>query len=142
MIAYLGSWERDPATGQEYLILETNTTDYRSSQEICKHHGGRLPEPRSRQDNEGLRQFIASHDTIRLGIIIPHSDANWTYASNGTDVIWMNWDQGQPIDKTKNCSVSNHNGVWTPVTCDNSTSVNGPLICQGKGFPSLFIVFI
>ena len=143
MISYLGSLERDPDTGQEYLILETNSTDYRSNQEICERHGGCLPEPRSYQENEALRQFIASHDTIRLGIIKPYPDATWTYASNRTDVIWNKWDQDQPIDTTKKCSVSDHNGVWTPVTCDNSTSVNGLLICQGKGFSfSVYSVYL
>ena len=142
MIAYLGSWERVAETGQEYLQLEINSTDYRSNQKICKRHGGRLPEPRSNQDNEALRKFIASHNKIRLGRIRRHPDGHWTWENDGTNVTWTNWDEQPPTGTTEICPVLDHDGVWTPVTCGNSTSVKGMVICQGIFFTAFIFAYL
>ena len=150
LIAYLGSWERDPITGKVYLLHENlhenlnerNSTDHRSNQEICRNHGGHLPEPRSREDNEDLRQFIESSvGHIRLGLTRQNPSGSWRWEHHRTDVMWTNWDPGQANRATKNCSVIGYDGFWTAVTCGESTFVQGPVLCIGICFSFSFNFF-
>ena len=115
---------------------------------ICANNGGFLPEPRSEQENNFLREL--TNLAFWLGAIrISGNEYNWL--SDGTKVVYTNWIEGaQPTTNDCVSSQVRHQNVgnwWSsPCTdhCDGDvTSCN--VVCQrndGKYSYYLFYEFL
>ena len=127
-------WHENVETGQKYLVLETHTLIHDESQQMCAKHGAMLPEPRSRTENEFLKT-LTSADLFLLGMNDRKEEGSWVWDSDGTPVVFTDWETGEPNNLgVEHCGVMIY-GRWFDMRCGDHPGLmtyTRVLICQQK----------
>ena len=118
------------------MILDTTTTwDYDEIVDKCLQHGGILPEPKSREENEFLSGL--GYDTlyIFLGMNARETDGTWVWNSDSTPVVYQNWYPNYDNrDMAINCALMTVDDYyWYNTPCNHQPGLWGvdiKLICQ------------
>ena len=106
----------------------------------CQSIGGKLFEPKSEKDYDCVSALAKTKGISKfwLGIHDISNEGQFTYDSDGKDVVWTNWHSGEPNDfgKGEDCTRSGHGheGVnkWNDSPCDSKFSI----ICEKSGIPT------
>ena len=79
----------DERTGKQYLLRPTETLIHDVLQQVCRNHGGRLPEPKDDMENTFLDDLITG--TFMLGMTDKATEGRWVWDSNRLEVNWQYW---------------------------------------------------
>ena len=130
------------------MILDTTTLAHDVGQARCQQHGGMLPEPRSQQENDFLDQL--GTEMFVLGMNDKVTEGVWRWDSDGSEVIFQNWEPGQPGNGADSLGLPEHCAVmerdyakrrgipsssWGDLPCSSDSHMDGQpksLICQRK----------
>ena len=90
---------------KEYLVHVGRKT-YAEALEYCKTKGGKLVEPKSAQANNDIVDLAKAigiqGNNIWIGINDISLEGTMTYASDGKNPTYSNWNPGQPNDSGNN----------------------------------------
>ena len=129
LISHPDDWTTDPGTGKQYRVVRYEFPNHTESQRICAENGGFLPEPRSQEENEFLRDFTIN--TFWLGAVRSSGD-RFVWLSDGTDLDYNNWHQDQS-NLGKDCGYRFYDtDVWGTRHCSFLCNYCGPSkpVCQ------------
>ena len=70
-------------------MLYTDDLIHDHLQQVCHHHGGRLPEPRTQLENTFLNDLATG--AFLLGMSDTATQGRWVWDSDGSEVNWQNW---------------------------------------------------
>ena len=105
--------------------------EHNDGQRICADNGGFLPEPRSEQERNFLREF--TQITFWLGAI-RSSEGEYIWLSDGTKVVYTNWLSASDPHGTTHCVSRDDAANWvaSPCTiqCDGDDRAYCNLVCQ------------
>ncbi|CAG5098518.1 Oidioi.mRNA.OKI2018_I69.XSR.g15742.t3.cds [Oikopleura dioica] len=98
--------------------VPTNPRDLQDAEVSCDALNKVVAVPRSSSDNEDLKTFFASTGKpgpILIGITKNNADSQWR-DTQGVDITWFNWADGQP--GSNDCATMSHNdGTWSTEQC-------------------------
>ncbi|KAK7492115.1 hypothetical protein BaRGS_00016589, partial [Batillaria attramentaria] len=92
----------------------------------CNAQGGILAEPKTADANNFLKNYIqttiSSYYWSRwLGITDVAQEGKWVYVSDGSEVVFTDWDAGEPNNGGnfgEDCATFNgHNSMWNDLSC-------------------------
>ena len=105
---------------------------------ICEANGGKLLEPKSQKITDEIRQLVngqLNSNQVWIGINDINEEGKYIYASDGSPVTWLNWNnkksRGHPDNKeNEDCIVMEFhwNGTWNNISCDNEIKME--FICE------------
>ena len=103
----------------------------------CQSIGGKLFEPKSEKVYKEVSTLakIKGISKFWMGIHDISNEGQFTYDSDGKDVVWTNWHGGEPNDwgKGEDCVRSVRRGnKWNDSPCNDKYS----FICEKSGIPS------
>ena len=128
-------WEK--INGHAYHF-DNEKKSHSEAKATCQSIGGKLFEPKSEKDyNEvGVLAETKGIGKFWLGIHDISNEGKFTYDSDGKDLVWTNWRQGEPNDwgNGEDCTRSDHGhgGEWNDDNCDSKYSI----ICEKSGIPT------
>ena len=107
----------------------------------CQSIGGKLFEPKSEKVYKEVSTLakIKGISKFWMGIHDISNEGQFTYDSDGKDVVWTNWYSGEPNDfgKGEDCVRSGHGHrgkqkKWNDSPCNDKYS----FICEKSGIPT------
>ena len=110
----------------------------------CQSIGGKLFEPKSEKVYNEVSTLakIKGISKFWMGIHDISNEGQFTYDSDGKDVVWTNWHGGEPNDwgKGEDCTRSGHghNDVnkWNDSPCEREKY---SVVCEKSGIPTLIL---
>ena len=152
-------WKPDNRTGKGYMILHTESLDHKISQAKCQLLGGKLPEPRDEKENQFVNEL--GTNIFLLGINKIKGD-EWRFDSDGSRVIYNNWEPGHPdSEKTgKDCAIMERShlfpqghrnlpATWIDVSCkpggqSEYSDRTKHLVCESAGgmYICYYLIFL
>jgi len=119
-------------SGSCYRLSKTATKTWSEAKKICQSNGGNLFEPRSSfQSNAVFDEVRKIHKVIGIwiGLTDTASEGNWRYASDGSKVVYTNWNSDEPNNDggDEDCAIM-HTGFrhWFDYSCE----VKDFFLCQ------------
>ena len=115
-----------------FRLSKTATKTWSEAKKICQSNGGNLFEPRSSfQSNAVFDEVRKIHKVIGIwiGLTDTASEGNWRYASDGSKVVYTNWNSDEPNNDggDEDCAIM-HTGFrhWFDYSCE----VKDFFLCQ------------
>ena len=80
---------------------------------------GRLVEPKTKSFNDKVNaaSIVVFGGKKHAWIGINAKAGPWIYTSNGTELVFENWDQGEPNDDSHDCVHFWRKGKWADYPC-------------------------
>ena len=121
---------KDSISGKSYVELDIFAENYDDAKTKCSAIGGMLPEPRTAQESEFVKQVGTSY-WFFLGLTDLLDEGNWSWNTGGS-VTWAMWENGEPDGGTsQNCAAQIRGAhVWISGYCDNPNGLDIPIVCE------------
>ena len=83
-------------------MLDTDDLVHDDLQQVCRYHGGFLPEPKDVSENRFLDNL--GTETFALGMTDVEVEGEWVWDSEGSPVTWVRWSEynSEPSGGTNN----------------------------------------
>ena len=126
-------WEK--LDGHAYHF-DNEKKSHSEAKATCQSIGGKLFEPTCEKVYNEVSALAKTKgiSNFWLGIHDISNEGKFVYDSDGKDLVWTNWNSGEPNDwkKKEDCTMSDKLKKWNDVNCDWKYSI----ICEKSGIPT------